>query len=489
MNKICTIKIQDEVNCQVKGLDTKTNRRCHSKLKFKLPHARHLPSVKLGRWDGTVQFYSVGGNTQINLLDYIVPIITSSGYEIEIEDKRQPFDFRHPIVDKDFMSDIKWGEDHPVAPNQPIDLYEHQVKIINNFINNPQSIQTAPTSAGKTITCAALCRVAENYGRTFTVVPNKDLVVQTVEDYKMAGLDAGAYFGEEKEWDKTHTVCTWQSVTALLRRTQDGLTEEDRDILALIDNVNCVIVDEAHGAKGKELHRLMTTVFADAQIRWGLTGTIPKEEYNVVHLTSSIGEIVQGPSPKDLMDLGILSQCDIGIRQLVCDKKFNDFQEEKSYIQKNKEILGWLAEFVEEIRESGNVLILVNLKDTGKMLEKIIEDSVFIDGTVKRESRKEEYSSINKEKNKVIIATYSIASTGINIPRIFNLVIFEPGKSFIRTIQSIGRGLRKAHDKDSVNVYDICTTTKYSKRHLTERKKFYKECEYPFSVKKVDIKE
>lgn len=71
------------------------------------------------------------------------------------------------------------------------------------------------------------------------------------------------------------------------------------------------------------------------------------------------------------------------------------------------------------------------------------------------------------------------------MPRIFNMVLIEPGKSFVRVIQSIGRGIRKADDKDHVNIYDMTASTKYAKRHLTERKRFYKEANYPFSIKKV----
>ena len=55
----------------------------------------------------------------------------------------------------------------------------------------------------------------------------------------------------------------------------------------------------------------------------------------------------------------------------------------------------------------------------------------------------------------MIVATYGVAAVGINIPRIFNLVLIEPGKSFVRVIQSIGRGIRKAEDKDYPHVVDI----------------------------------
>jgi len=79
-----------------------------------------------------------------------------------------------------------------------------------------------------------------------------------------------------------------------------------------------------------------------------------------------------------------------------------------------------------------------------------------------------------------------VGPVGINIPRIFNLVLIEPGKSFVRVIQSIGRGIRKAEDKDFVDIYDVTSTCKFAKRHLTKRKVFYKEAKYNYSVEKVD---
>ena len=79
--------------------------------------------------------------------------------------------------------------------------------------------------------------------------------------------------------------------------------------------------------------------------------------------------------------------------------------------------------------------------------------------------------------------------TKINInDAIFNLVLLEPGKSFVRVIQSIGRGVRKAADKDHVEIWDVASTAKYSKKHLTERKKFYAEANYPYTIEKVNYK-
>jgi ERCC4-related helicase len=104
---------------------------------------------------------------------------------------------------------------------------------------------------------------------------------------------------------------------------------------------------------------------------------------------------------------------------------------------------------------------------------------------MKTKDRKDEYDEIKTATNKIIVATYGVAAVGINIPRIFNMVLLEPGKSFVRVIQSIGRGIRKADDKDFVQIWDLTASTKYAKRHLTERKKFYKEAKYPFEIQKV----
>jgi superfamily II DNA or RNA helicase len=148
--------------------------------------------------------------------------------------------------------------------------------------------------------------------------------------------------------------------------------------------------------------------------------------------------------------------------------------------------LDYIAGIVGQIVQSGNTLILVDRISAGQELQKRIPNSVFVSGATKAADRKEQYDEVAESSDKVIIATYGVAAVGINIPRIFNLVLLEPGKSFVRVIQSIGRGIRKAHDKDFVQIWDITSTCRFAKRHLTKRKAFYKEANYPFKVEKID---
>ena len=83
-------------------------------------------------------------------------------------------------------------------------------------------MQQIATGAGKTITTATLSHITEPYGRSLVIVPNKSLVEQTEEDYINCGLDVGVYFGDRKNLGKTHTICTWQSLNILLKKTKNA---------------------------------------------------------------------------------------------------------------------------------------------------------------------------------------------------------------------------------------------------------------------------
>ena len=124
----------------------------------------------------------------------------------------------------------------------------------------------------------------------------------------------------------------------------------------------------------------------------------------------------------------------------------------------------------------------------GNELVTRLPTAVFLSGKDKIKDRKEEYDEVATSNDKIIIATYGIAAVGINIPRIYNLVLIEPGKSFVRVIQSIGRGIRKAEDKDFVDIWDLTSSCRFAKRHLTQRKAFYREANYPFDVAKHSYK-
>lgn len=462
-----------------------TRRKIANKLKYELPYARHMPAYKLGRWDGTKSFFGIGGNGFLAHLDIILPIVESDGYDIEVEDLRIPKQLSFEPIDEMYWANKgkTWPAGHPNA-GDPIVLRDYQFEVVNKFLENPQSLQEIATGAGKTVTTATLSHLCEPYGRSIVIVPNKSLVVQTEEDYRNLGLDVGVYFGDRKEINRTHTICTWQSLNILDKKEYDV---EALTLAEFIDGVEAVIVDECHQIKAEVLTKLLTVNFKNCAIRWGLTGTIPKEPYEYQGLYAAIGPVIHQVSAHDLQTKGVLADLEINILQTTDIQVFRTFQEEYAFLVTDQTRLTWLSNLIKEMSLNGNTLILVNRIDTGNKLMELLPDAVFINGGVKLGDRKDEYDEVKTSNDKILIATYGVAAVGINIPRIFNLVLLEPGKSFVRVIQSIGRGIRKAEDKDFVQIWDITSTCKYAKRHLTERKKYYKDAKYRFTITKVNI--
>ena len=471
--------IRDEVNVKIEGLELTERKKLVEKFKYEVPGAKYQPAVRLGRWDGKVPFFNLGGTTYINLLPEILPYLVERGYDIDIDDTR-PYS---TTLELGQITETSFVHRH-WPDGSPIILRDYQVEIVNKFLQNPQCMQEVATGAGKTIMTAALSASVQHLGRSVVIVPSKSLVTQTEADYKHMGLDVGVLFGDRKEYTKTHTICTWQSLNALLKNTKNY--ETDVTIHDFVEGVVCVMVDEAHSAKADALKTLLTTVFAQVPIRWGLTGTVPKEDYAFQALHCCIGPVVGQLSASELQEAGHLSNCHVNVVQLVDYVEYKDYQQELKYLLETEKRLDYMAELIMRIALTGNTLVLVDRVDPGKSIAAKIPNAVFVSGATKSNKRKDEYDDFAITDGKVAIATYGIAAVGINIPRIFNLVLIEPGKSFVRVIQSIGRGIRKAEDKDFVQIWDITSTCKFAKRHLTKRKQFYKEANYPFSVEKAE---
>ncbi len=483
--RTATITIRDEVNIKVEGLELDARRSLVNAFKYDVPYARYLPAVRLGRWDGKVSYFQLGGSTYVNLLPEIIPILEKFNYYIELDDQREystTFDFTQ--VTEDSYSHIAWPKGHPAA-GEPMKLRDYQVEIINNFLANPQCLQEVATGAGKTVMTAALSDAVSSYGRSIVIVPNKSLVTQTEKDYVNMGLDVGVYFGDRKEWGRQHTICTWQSLNVLLKNSKNGTTEDDCTIGEFIEGVVCVIVDEVHMAKADALKTLLTGVMSRIPIRWGLTGTIPKEKFESVALLVSLGPVISKLSASELQSQGVLAQCHVNIVQLEDHAEFSNYQSELKYLLEEPDRLRTIANLVRQVNATGNTLVLVDRIAAGQALVDQLDDAVFVSGATKAKDRQDEYDEVAVADGKIIVATYGVAAVGINIPRIFNLVLIEPGKSFVRVIQSIGRGIRKAEDKDFVQIWDVTSTCRFAKRHLTKRKAYYKEANYPFTQEKL----
>ena len=491
--KQCKIIVRDEVNVKIEGLELTERKALMKMFEFEVPGARYLPSVRLGRWNGKTSYFSLSGSTYINLLPEILPVLDRADYDIELEDTREySTTFAFTEVSEETFKHKNWPAGHPEA-GKPVVLRDYQIEIINNYLKNPQSLQEIAIGAGKTLITAALSSCVEQYGRSIVIVPNTSLVTQTEKDYINLGLDVGVYYGGRKEYNKTHTICTWQSLGNMLKKTKAD--EAEVPFQDFIEGVVCVIVDEVHQAKADVLKSLLTGVMSQIPLRWGLTGTIPKAKAESMSLTVSLGPVINQLSASTLQDMGVLSQCHVNIVQLQDSMEFTNYQSELKFLTSDGLRMQKIAELANTVKDTGNTLILVDRIEAGQLLHLKLEELgvpednvVFVSGGTKGTTRTEHYEDIATATNKIIIATYGVAAVGINIPRIFNVMLLEPGKSFVRVIQSIGRGIRKAEDKDFVQIWDITSSCKFAKRHLTQRKAFYKDANYPFDVEKLKYK-
>lgn len=483
----CKLIIKDEVNIRLEGLPVEVRRKLVNAFKYELPHAKFQPAYRLGRWDGTVSFFGVGGDGHLSQLPKILEILDASQVDItEIVDNRHPIKLDFPSVTSDFWGDSTWPEGHQAA-GQLVRLRDDQVDALNLFIQNPQCIQELATGYGKTLVTATMSKLIEPYGRSIIIVPSKDLVTQTYEDFVNLGLDAGVYYGTKKDLNKTHTICTWQSLSILGKKSKDtSVLNEMLTLAEFLTGVTGVVVDECHGLKANELKDLLIKHLNFTPIRWAITGTIPKEEYNAESLYTSIGPVVNKVAASDLQDQGILASCNINIIQMIDIRQFRDYAEELKYLVTDAARMAYIANFIQQIAESGNTLVLVSRVESGHILANAIPGATFVSGKDKSKDRKSEYDEFKTSNSKILIATAGVAAVGINIVSMYNLVLLEPGKSFVRVIQSIGRGLRKGFDKNHVEIWDITSTCKYSKKHLTERKRFYREANYKFNIHKLD---
>jgi len=320
--------IKDEINVKFENLDLATRKELVKKFKYFDPSAKFMPAYKLGRWDGCTPFFGLGGTTYVSLLDRILPLLEGWGYYVEVEDQRQHKELSFEKVSGDFWGDQCWPEGHRFA-GEPIRLRDDQVEVVNNFLGNPQALQEVATGAGKTIMTATLAKICEKYGRTMTIVPNKDLVLQTEEDFRNVGLDVGVYFGDRKELGKTHTICTWQSLNVLDKKSHDPNT---LSLAEFIEGVSAIVVDEVHQAKAEVLKKLLTVNFANAPIRWGLTGTVPKDDLSFESIKCSLGDVIHRVSAYDLQQKGILAECHVNIVQTQEWKEFEIYPAELKYL-------------------------------------------------------------------------------------------------------------------------------------------------------------
>lgn len=382
----------------------------------------------------------------------------------------------------------------------PIQIRDYQKDAFLTAIREDRQLLVSPTGSGKSLILYSLLRWHLRQGRRcLIIVPTIQLVSQMYTDFEDYAEGEGwsvedhcqkIMGGLTKEIGKNAAISTWQSLQKL-----------PADYFQQFD---VVFSDECHLAAAKTLTSILEKC-VNANYRIGTTGTLDGTKTNEMVLQGLIGPITKVTTTKKLMDENRLSALDITCLTLSYSEADRKALKKITY----KEELDWLIShpkrnnFVVNLALSmkGNTLVLFQyVEKHGKILYEMAKQKAqegrkifFIHGGVDAEDREYVRQIIETEKDAVIFASVQTTSTGVNFRNLHNIIFPSPTKSRIRSLQSIGRGLRKSENKTVCRLFDIGddltwkSHQNHTYKHMVERLKFFNEEEFDYKTVKVDI--
>jgi superfamily II DNA or RNA helicase len=457
--------------------------------KFEVPNAKFMPQYRGRNWNGEIHLFDIRTKQlYVGLLDKLISFCGNYNYNYKFEDNKfygMPFEVNDGISYegvKDYMKSI--------CSHVPRD---YQIEGVYDALKHNRKLLISPTASGKSLMIYSLVRYyVEREQKILVVVPTTSLVEQMYKDFEDYSWDASSYChkiysGREKTNNSPVTITTWQSIYKLER--------------GFFEDFDVVIGDEAHLFKSKSLIQIMTKLH-HAKYRFGFTGTLDGTQTHKWVLEGLFGPSYKIIRTSELMEKGHVSKLDI--RCLVLKHKpriFATYEDEVQFIISHDKRNNFIKNLSLDLK--GNTLILFSRVEThGKPLYELIYNAkkanrkvFFIHGGVDTEERELVREITEREEDAIIIASYGVFSTGINIRNLHNVIFASPSKSRIRNLQSIGRVLRKGKNKTKAMLYDISDDCTYNSRknytlnHLIERIKIYNEEKFNYEIITINLKE
>lgn len=438
---------------------------------------KFMPKYKMGIWDGKLRFIERDGTFLIGLLNSLYKFIKNYDIKIELD-----LDLVNNNVDfEDEFNNIttEWLVES-ITPR------DYQLEGAIKAIKYKRGILEHATAAGKSLTIAMILKYLElsnKCKKMMILVPTAGLVEQMYSDFLEYGIEEkllGRFYEKEKNIDRLITISTWQSMHV------------HKD---LINEFDCIITDECHTQRANVVRSVLLNS-KNAIYRIGTSGTVDLHKSQKWLIEGVLGPVIHNIPPAFLIDNGYASDVKVNILFLqhkeadVKKLKGMPYQEEKTWIQtcniRNK-IIRKLIKKHQELDH--NVLILFDHIEHGNFIKESLKDleqdgaHIFmVTGETPAKERERIRKFTNENKKVILLGTYGVLSTGVNINRLNALIFSVAGKSMIRILQSIGRGMRLHHEKNGVRVYDICDSFKYSEKHLSDRLTIYDKAGYKVDV-------
>jgi superfamily II DNA or RNA helicase len=457
---------------------------------FEVEQAKFMRSKRYKGWNGIINLLNLHTKEiYVGLLDRLIEKIEAHGYTYSFENSEYyglPYE-ENEMISKD---GVKAYMQRIISSN--FELRDYQVDAVYQALRHNRKLLVSPTSSGKSMCIYSICRYYVEKGlKVLIIVPRTSLCSQLSKDFDDYGWNSSElvhqiYSGYEKTSDKPVIVSTYQSLNKL-----DNKYFSQYDV---------VIVDECHASVSSSIQGILNKM-CDTKYRFGFTGTTQPEKVHIWTLEGLFSPIYKVIRTNELMEKGNIAKLEIQIIILKHDgKEFNTYEEEIQYLITHEKRNNFIKNLALDL--SGNTLILYSRVEThGQIIYDLINNSegekrkvFFVYGGVDTEQRERIREITELENNAIIVASYGVFSTGVSIRNLHNLIFASPTKSKIRSLQSIGRILRKSSSKNKAILYDIADDITYKSKknytlnHLIERIKIYSEELFNYQLFKINFK-
>jgi len=453
---------------------------------FMVPGYKFMPAYKNKVWDGKIRLYHSHNQTlYYGLIPHLKHFCDERGYHFELD----------RTVDADEEFSVEEAKEFIASLSLALEPRDYQIKAFVHAIRKRRAMLLSPTASGKSLIIYLVTRYLA--GKTLIIVPTTSLVSQLYKDFSDYGFDSDnnvhqIMAGADKHTNKDIVISTWQSIY--------------KQSKSWFDQFDVVIGDEAHQFKAKSLTSIMTNL-ENCAYRYGFTGTLDGTQTHKLVLEGLFGAVEKVTTTKTLMDEGNLSE--FRIKSLILKHTKENcklvskykYQEEIDYLVSSVARNNFITNL--SVSLEGNTLLLFQYVDKhGKVLYNTICDKVqenrkvfYVSGETKADKREDIRSIVENETNSIIVASYGTFSTGINIKNLHNVIFASPSKSKVRTLQSIGRGLRLGDNKEYATLYDIADDLTHGKKqnytlqHFVERMKIYNEEKFSYKIYQIQLKD
>jgi len=379
------------------------------------------------------------------------------------------------------------NERYKIEFKEKIKLEKYQKEAVEKVLEmDVRCILHAATGAGKTV--MAIYLIKEIGVKTIIIVPNLTLMKQW-EESLIRFLPLEKPKDKKKSYRILHyneepfvLVTTAKFLYNVLFDERESTAERNKEYRNFIEHSHMLIYDECHRASSSQSEAVLSNL--NCYHRLGLTATpdmrtdksdIVYHAYlgpNVANITRTrIVEEGRGIMPK-------IKFIRVPSKTYPRWKRYAEIYDD--YIVNNKERNKIIIEKAKEMAKKGKVLVLVDRINHAKILG-LMSECLYTYGDDKERFEKFEKWKYGDEN--ILICTVQLVGEGFDFPKLHSIVLAGSWKSQTRTIQTIGRLMRKCHGKKSAEFIDFANNCDYLFEHTIKRAQYWIDDGFKISVK------